>query len=196
MGSSRSRRSWRLSSTAASEARAAWPPERAVASTVEPVVGEPEIVADLGGPRVEVGAAEREVPLQGHVVVLGRVHRHGGVGRRERAGRPVELTHGRGHARAPCEVVAQRLARSEVGLLGEEADGGRGRGQPDRAPLRGEVAGEGAQQGALADAVRSDEADAVPGRDRERHRVEDGGGATRDGDVGGVEHRAGQRGSA
>ena len=77
-----------------------------------------------------------------------------------------------GHAGAPREERAHRLAGAAVGLLGQVADG-RGR----RRPRHGAAVGTSKparmpQQRALAGPVRRDDADAAAGPNRERHRVE------------------------
>ncbi|CAM5731832.1 hypothetical protein STENM223S_02795 [Streptomyces tendae] len=134
---------------------------------------------DLLGAFVEVGAAEREPPLQG-----------GGVGV-VRAGRAVDqalggLVHGvlgLGDAGAAGQEGAHGLAGPPLRLLREVADGGGGRGEPQLALLgRGEP-GEQAQQRGLAGAVGSDQADHVAGRDDEVEPGEQGAVAVSGGEV-------------
>jgi hypothetical protein len=74
--------------------------------------------------------------------------------RREPVHRPLRLR----DARAAREVGAQRLAREQIALLRQEADRESGR-QPDLAAVGLVDAGEQAEQGRLAGAVRPDEAD-------------------------------------
>ncbi len=114
--------------------------ERAVELDVEPEVG-----ADPGGARLEVGTAQRDEAVG---VVLGR-----------------------SHARPAQEVAAQRLARQRVELLRQVADEPI---PDDLARIRRLEPGEDAQERRLADPVRAGETDARAGRHDERDFVEDG----------------------
>jgi hypothetical protein len=130
---------------------------------------EADLGRDCAGARVEVGAPEREEPVE-RVGVVVREVRLGLEPRRER----VHLPFGCVHARAPSEVVAQRLAGACVGLLREVADAS---GADDAPAVRLLEAGEDAQEGRLADPVRADHAHAVAGRDDQRHAPQHLGGA-------------------
>ena len=132
MGSSSRNRSNRLRRVAASSARAAWPPDSVVIGRSRSGGGQAEV-----GPRgtdagVEVGAAEGQPPLEGGGVAV--------VGARRRP-RPTAALAASSSAVAAATPVrrarkaADRLAGAALGLLGQEADGGVGRGQRDRAPL-------------------------------------------------------------
>ena len=90
VGSSSSRTSKRESRIAASEARAAWPPDERHGLEVEQRRVQPEVAQDGLRARLEVGAAEREPRLERVRVALGgagRVGRHRVAWRRARARR-------------------------------------------------------------------------------------------------------------
>ena len=132
---------------------------------------ETEVGPHVGEARLEVGRAERQPALQRRgVLVVGA----GGAGGQP-VGRGVQAAVGRVHAGAPGEVVGDGLVGA-FGLLVEQPDVRPDRGEAHRAALGAQLTGEDAQQGALADAVRPDEADAMAGIDGDVHAVEDDAG--------------------
>ena len=169
VGSSRRNTSKRASRIAASDARAACPPDIAGMGASSRSTGRPTRVDDRGGSPVEVGGAEGEVVLErGSVGVV----RTGDAGT-ERVRCRVEGAHGLGHARATREEGAQRLVRPPIGFLREEADR-RGRWQArDRTAVGRVVTGEDAQERALPGSVRRHDADPTARRHGEGHAVED-----------------------
>ncbi len=125
--------------------------------------GQPELVGDLLGPLVEVGAAEVQPLVQGR-----RVRVIGARGPVDQAlGRRVQRRLGAGDARTPGQEVPYRLLGAPLRLLGQMADGSGGRGEPQLTGLGRVQAGEQAQQGGLPGAVDADEADDVAGGDDE-----------------------------
>ena len=153
VGSSSRSRSKRESRIAARPARAASPPE-SVAVSWSSDDRQAELGADRPSPRLEVGAAEREKPLQ-----------RGGVGVRAPGGRVAlhRLVRVR-DARAAREVAQERLAGAAIVLLRQVADPERRRRPLDRALVRLLEPGREAEQRRLAGAVRADEAEPQPGR--------------------------------
>ena len=145
--------------------------------------------ADAG---VEVGRAEREVPVERRRVVVGRSL----VGARERMARLVEPQLGRRHTGPAREVGAHCLARPPLGLLREVPDG-RGRRRARHRSRVGRVdAGHDAQERALPGAVRRDDADAAAGADRQADAVEHDVRAERLGDVAGDDTGQGATGGS
>ncbi len=124
---------------------------------------QPEVVGDLLGALVEVGAAEVQPPVERGRVRVVRARRpvHQALRRR------VELRLRGGHARTPGQELPDRLLGPALRLLREVADGGGGRREPQLPGLGGVQPGEQAQQGRLPGAVHADEADDVAGRDDE-----------------------------
>ena len=180
MGSSSRKTSKRASSSEARLARAAWPPDSEVIGRVEQLGGEAEVVGDLLGALLEVGAAEVEPALEGRGV--------GVVGTRDALGR---ARSSRTRATAVAAVTPVRRARKPrtvspgtravscgrcptVAVGGDDRDGALvGRRQP----------GEQAQQRRLPGAVDADETDDVPGGDDEVEAGEQHPGAVRGGEV-------------
>ena len=100
----------------------------------------------------------------------------------------VERVLGVGHAGAPREVRAHRLAGAALRFLGEVARRSRVGGLRVTVPESGRVeAGEDLEQRRLAGAVRRDDADAVLRADRARHAVEHDARTERLGEVTGDE---------
>ncbi len=161
---------------AASDARAACPPESACVGSVEQASRQTEVGAHRAGARVEVRAAGREVGVERGAVRVGGVT----VGRRVSQGgrRPFELGFGGGHPGAAGEEREQRLV-APLELLRQVADPQRRRGRGDRAAIGTVAAGEQAQQRRLADAVRTDHTETRPRPDGHVDGVEDGEGAVR-----------------
>ena len=87
------------------------------------------------------------------------------------------------HAGTAREIRGERLLRREVTLLREIADAQRGRIARDRTAVERLEPGERAQERRLAAAVRPDDADPAPGRDRKRDALENRVRAAMDGDV-------------
>jgi hypothetical protein len=132
---------------------------------------EPDLREHGADPRLEVLAAEREEPFE-RLRVRARELRLGAEPGSER----IHLLLRGADTRAPCEVVAHRLARPRLGLLRQVADGARA---DDRARVGLLQPGQDPEQGGLADPVRADDSDAVARRDDQRDAVEhlDGGKA-------------------
>ena len=130
--------------------------------------GEADLRENGAGPRPQVVAAEGEEALErlGVGVDARRVVVH-------LRGQPVEVGAGRGHARPPGEVGDQRLARAGVRLLWQIAHRQRRGGALDPPRVGGFEAGQDAQQGRFADAVRAHDTDAAAGPHRQRDLVED-----------------------
>ena len=106
----------RESRIAASEARAAWPPDSAVGLQVQQRDVEPEVAQDGLRARVEIGAAELQPASKRlGVVVPAAVC--------QRSAACVHQRLRRRDAGAPREVVLQPLAGRAVGLLREIAGG-------------------------------------------------------------------------
>jgi hypothetical protein len=154
---------------------------------VERPLGQAQVRAHDGGPRVEVGAAERHPPLQRgrvRVVGAGRAFGHVGGGTRHR-----QL--GLGPAGPPGELGPEGLPRPAFWLLREVADGGARRRALDGAGVGLHEPGEHLQERGLAHAVGTDDAHAAPGADGQVDRVEDDRGAPVDGDAPGDERGGG-----
>ena len=132
------------------------------------VVGEAHVGTHRAGPRLEVVSTQGEEALERLGV---RVDERRVVVHLRR--QPVEVGAGRGHARPPGEVGDQRLARAGVGLLGQIAHRQRRGGALDPPLVGGFEAGQDAQQGRFADAVRAHDTDAAAGPHRQRDLVED-----------------------
>ena len=133
--------------------------------------------------RVEVVTTEREELVERVGVRLGL----GGIGG-HRIGEAVKLRARSRDPGAAREVVAQRLARARVRLLGQEADGQRLRRPLDHPGVQGDLSGERPEQRGLADAVRADDPEPVPRRHRDGDLVEDEPPAERDRHVLGRQH--------
>ncbi len=87
----------------------------------------------------------------------------------EPRGERIHLTFRRAYTGSAREVVAHRFARPWVRLLREVADRS---GADELAAIGLLEPREHAEQGRLADPVRADDADAVSGRDDQRHAVQ------------------------
>ena len=179
MGSSRSRTSTRVSRIAARASRAACPPDSVVVGWSSTALAEPEVLADLGDPGVEVGRADRHPALQGGVVAARRV----GRARGDRRGGRLELGRRLGHAGAAGQQRPTGLAGAALRLLREQGDG-RGRwGDRHRAGVGSQPAGEHGQERRLADPVRAHDAQAGAGADGQVDAAEHGGAGTVDDQV-------------
>ena len=97
----------------------------------------------------------------------------------------VQRRRGLGHARAPTQVVQQRLAVEARHLLGQVADGQGGGCAVDGAGVGRFQPGEHAQQRGLPDPVGPNDADAGARPDDDGHIGEHRVGAVDDGDVDG-----------
>jgi hypothetical protein len=133
--------------------------------------------AELGGHRpgagVDVGAAEREPAVEGGGVrVVGPRHAPG-----EGTGGGVEAGAGGGHAGAPGQQPAHRLAVRGPRLLRQIADGGGRRSEANAAVLRQLETGEGLQESGLARPVGAHQPEAVAGGDDQLDVVEEWVGA-------------------
>ena len=92
---------------------------------VEHAVGQAELGQQLAGARLEVGATERQPPVESDgVAVVGSRGRG-----RERVGGALQLGARRGHAGAAGQEVAGALVGPTLGLLGQVADGRCRRGE-------------------------------------------------------------------
>jgi hypothetical protein len=134
---------------------------------------QPEVAQDRLRPLLQVGAAEREPCLERLGVAVPRAGR---VGRQVARG-GLHACVGDRDPGAPGEVVLEPLAGRSVGLLRQVA-GGPG-GQLHVTAVGAIQPGEQAQQRRLPGSVRTDDAEHVAGRDRDRHAGEDSGGAVR-----------------
>ena len=146
---------------------------------VEHPLVEPEVLADLGDPGVEVGRADRHPALQRGVVPARRV----GRARGDLGGGRLELGRGLGHAGAAGQQRPAGLAGTALRLLREQGDG-RGRwGDRHRAGVGSQPAGEHGQERRLADPVRAHDAEAGTGTDGQVDATEDGAPGTVDDQV-------------
>jgi len=131
--------------------------------TVEQGRGQAEVVGHGPGPRVDVGPAERQPPVEGGGVgVVGP-----GRGGRQRRDGGVENGAGLRHAGTPGQQLGDGLAGTGMRLLRQVADRGRRRRHADPAAVGRPQAGERAQQRRLAGAVRADQAQTGAGADTE-----------------------------
>ena len=134
---------------------------------------------DLTDPRLEVGGSDRQPSFQGdRVRVIGTRH---GCGEGMRRG--IETRLGGGHAGAASQQIVDGLVVAPFGLLDQEPHVRRRWGRRDRAPVGRHLAREHTEQRRFTDTVRSDEPGAATGNDRHIDAVEDGAGATYDGDA-------------
>ena len=148
---------------------------------------QPEVRPHLADAGVEVGAAQAEPTVEGGgVVVVGT----GPVGGERSCGR-VEVAVGGRHARPAGEVGAHGLGRRAGRLLGQVADGGGRRGAEHPAPIRRDLAGQGAQQRRLADTIGPDDPDALARRDDQVDAVEHGERAANNRQIAGTEGSGG-----
>ena len=146
---------------------------------VEQLGGEAQVVGDLLGALLEVGATEVEPALEGRGV--GVVGTRDALGERGRRG----LQDGR-RGRDPgaaSDEPAHGLAGHAGGLLRQVPDAGRRRRHRDGALVGRRQTGQQAQQGRLPGAVDADETDDVPGGDDEVEAGEQHPGAVRGGEV-------------
>jgi len=144
-------------------------------------VAQPEV----GGSEVGPAVGSPGVVCLGPGELAGILLPHGGVTRAQPGSELLEASHGvveRGEDLG--EDLGDRRAGGEVGLLFEVGDVARTQ-NASRVGLVG--AGEQAQQGGLADAVLTDEADRLAGVGDEVDAVEDGAVAEGTGDVAGDE---------
>ena len=151
---------------------------------------QPEVRPHLADAGVEVGAPQGEPLVEGGGVMVVRVVP---VGSERRRGR-FQVAVGSRHAGAAGEIGAHGLGRGAGRLLGQVADGGGRRGAEHSAPIRRDLAGEGAQQRRLADAIRPDDSDALARRDDHVDAVEHGQWAADDREVVGTEGSSGWHG--
>ena len=178
VGSSRRTTSKRLSSSAASAARAAWPPERQVIRASGPTsrprsasigaIRSSRSAAPLAIQRSKATAYSSSAPGRSRPERLGgRLHRGGGAGR----------------AGAAADVRRHGLAGDPLVLLRQPADERVRRRGRHGAVVRLEVAGQDPQQRGLAGAVGADDPDDVAGRDGEVEALEEGAVAVAPGEV-------------
>ena len=139
---------------------------------------EAEAGADSPGSGLQVGAAQGEKPLERIRVGVGEPRLLS-----ELALEPVQLRLDGSDARAAGEVGEKGLSRERVELLREVAGAQAGRAAPDRSTLGPGEPRQHAQERRLARAVRTHDAGAATGTDRQRRVLEDGDGAMGDGDI-------------
>ena len=140
---------------------------------------EAKLGGNLGHPLWQIRAAESQpLPERGVVGVVSAV-----LACAQRGERGVQVRLSGGHLSPPLQVLRQRLARAEIGLLSKPEDSRRLRRADDRAAVRLEIAGQDLEQRRLADPVRRDNPGAVAAADAETDAVEDDETAERNGDV-------------
>ncbi len=185
VGSSSSSTSYRLSSSEASPARAACPPDSAVMAAS----------ARSPPPRAASAASARS----GRSAPPSPSHRSRAWAYASSAPGPPAARAWAAASIASCAAAtpvrrarkpAHGLALDALGLLGEVAGRGVRRGQPHRPRLRPADPGEQAQQGRLAGAVRPHQPHDIARRDDEIEAGEQRAGANAGGQPGGLQRRA------